>query len=161
MGSRKTRERLKNPIDIKSVLRSSFKNLGIEGRINEVGIIGVWDKVVGHSISRSTMPAKIVGKTLYVAVADSVWMEELKYHKKDIINNVNKHLERDIISDVIFRIGYIDKPLHIKQQVKITKPCLTYEEKKAIEELTAPLKNEELKNIISGIIAKQKGSLNK
>ena len=161
MGSHKTRERLQKPIDIKSVLKNSFKRLGIESRINEVEIMGMWDKVVGHNISIATMPAKIIGKTLHITVINSVWMEELKYHKNDIINNVNKHLERGIISDIIFKIGYIDKTHRIKQQVKIIRPCLTNEEEKAIEKLTAPLKDEELKNIVSGVIAKQKGCLNK
>lgn len=159
MANRNVRGRLKKPVVLKFVLKNSFKTLGIAGRVKEIEVIGIWNQIVGHNIARATMPTRIIGKTLYVTVVNSAWMDELQYHKNNIIDKLNKHIEDCTVSDIIFKIGHIDKPCRSPQPIKVRKGSLSHEDKMAIERLTAPLKNKELKNLISEVIAKQKCSM--
>ncbi|HBO84882.1 MAG: hypothetical protein A2073_01880 [Deltaproteobacteria bacterium GWC2_42_11] len=150
------RPKLQKPIPISAVLEGSFARLGIKRRVNEFAILKDWGRLAGSSISKFAVPVKLVGKTLYVAVSTSVWMEELKYVKPDLINKINENLGKDCVSDIIFKLGSINCFYHDVKQNPVKERCLTAEEKMEIDNVTSGIKDNGLREIISGIIRKHK-----
>lgn len=153
------KNKMQKPVAVGDVLKKSFERLGIKTKVKGFAIMNIWDKIVGSNISNAAMPAKVIGKTLYVTVSTSVWMEELKYHKIDIIDRINKNLGDDTISDIVFKLGKVDSIRIPKKQNHVKRRSLTQEEKRTIARLTSSLKDDELKVIIAGIIEKQKATL--
>lgn len=154
--SKITRTRLHKPVAIDAILKNSFERLGLNAKVRGFAIMSNWNKIVGDKISNIATPAKTIGKTLYVTVSSSAWMEELKYLKTDMMDKINKILGADAISDIVFKLGHIDRVRVLKKQDSISRRSLTSEEKMTIDRLTSDLKDEELKGIIAGIIEKQK-----
>lgn len=152
----KTRSKIQKPVVIGDILENSFERLGIKTKVREWTIMKIWNKIVGSNISNVAMPAKIIGKTLYVTVSTSVWMEELKYFKTDMLDKINEILGANTISDMVFKLGKVDGISTLKKQDSVRQRSLTSEEKIIIDELTSSLKDEGLKRIIAGIITKQK-----
>ncbi|MBI5327736.1 MAG: DUF721 domain-containing protein [Deltaproteobacteria bacterium] len=112
----------------------------------------IWSKIVGLNISKRTRPLKLSGKILYVIVATSTWMEELKYLKQDIIKKINAEFKEKTVEDIIFRIG---KNAEISVPNPLSPACnrqypgqLPQKELENIHRLANLIKNNELQEII-------------
>ena len=72
------------------------------------GILDLWEKwetIVGETIAGDTRPAAFKEKTLIVHVSDSVWIQQLQYLEKDIIQSINNFFDKEMVSDIKFKIG--------------------------------------------------------
>ena len=72
------------------------------------GMLEIWDKwgtIVGEAIARDTRPAAFKKKTLIVHVSDSVWIQQLQFLKKDIIQSINDSFDKDMVNDIKFKVG--------------------------------------------------------
>ena len=79
----------------------------------------LWETVVGAKIATHTRPAAFKDRLLLVYASSSVWLHQLRFKKKEIIENLNAALEKDLIDDIRFRIGpvgsYPDSEKNIEQ----------------------------------------------
>ena len=92
-----------SPKPLGSVISSVLDRLGIGLKLKRYEIIDLWPEIVGSQIAQVTKVDHIEGDKLYVAVATSVWRNELMFLKKDLIEKVNTALGQKVISDIIFR----------------------------------------------------------
>ena len=90
--------------NIKDILERIAKKTGLEVKLKEAKIFEVWSKEVGEKISNHTVPERLVKCKLYVKVDNNVWMNQLTFLKKDIINKLNKAIGEDLIKDIYFKL---------------------------------------------------------
>ena len=84
------------------VMPRLLKHLKLDGKINEHrGILG-WREAVGETVARRTETLSIRGGTLWVAVENSVWMQELSARRKEILDRLAIHAGRGTIQDIRF-----------------------------------------------------------
>src|SRR3989304_1549610 len=98
---------IKEPVKIGNILSVFWRNNTPNAMANWFRIISIWPKIAGINIAKRARPLKIAGKTLYLTVETSAWMEELKYIKEDIIKKTNNELQYTAVEDIIFRLGKI------------------------------------------------------
>lgn len=67
----------------------------------------LWKSAVGDVIAKNTKPEAFKGKLLLVRVNNHPWMHQLQFMKKDIINNVNRALGKELVQDIKFKIGSV------------------------------------------------------
>jgi hypothetical protein len=82
----------------------------LEGYRPELGegidqIWTLWDRIVGKAIADNARPEAIKGTLLLVNVTSSTWIHQLQFLKKDIIEKLNKALEKELVEDIKFKIG--------------------------------------------------------
>jgi predicted nucleic acid-binding Zn ribbon protein len=65
----------------------------------------MWEKIVGEIIAENTRPAALKEKTLLVHVNSSPWLHHLHFLKEEIVRKVNDTLNKDLIEDILFKIG--------------------------------------------------------
>lgn len=104
MATAKTKE----PARIGNILTAFLDSHAPKSVANGLAIHSIWPKIAGANMAKKTMPLKIIGKTLYLRVETSAWMEELKYLKEDIIKKINNDLKQEAVEDIIFRLGKIN-----------------------------------------------------
>ena len=80
----------KNSESIGKILPAVIRNLGIEQKMEEVSLRSRWREVVGDTIAARSRPLDIRGGTLFVAVGNNVWMQEMRFHETRIIERI-KH----------------------------------------------------------------------
>lgn len=71
-----------------------------------VTIILSWKHIVGKLLAERAKIQGFQNKTLYVAVSNNVWMQELVLHKKIMIKKIKKELDIDI-QNIIFYVKSI------------------------------------------------------
>ena len=100
--------RKSEPGAVDQILKSALKAAGLDDKIAKYSFVSAWPEIVGEEIARRSRPECIRGKTLVVRVADSVWAQELTFHKKTILARVQRHLKDDTsLDDVAFLVGEI------------------------------------------------------
>ena len=65
--------------------------------------IDLWEEVVGIYINSSTKDIKIVGKTMFVSIANSIMRNEIFLNRHIIINKINNKIGEKIITELIVR----------------------------------------------------------
>lgn len=88
--------------ELSTILNRLVKSLGIENKIYEARAIEVWPEAVGQRIAALARIKKIENGVIYLNVTSDVWRNELLFHKKQIISEVNKLIKRNIIRDILF-----------------------------------------------------------
>ncbi|MBF0241147.1 MAG: DUF721 domain-containing protein [Desulfamplus sp.] len=96
-------------IHISEILDSILKNIRPSSDIGMTTIWQIWSTTVGDAIAKETKPGAFKDGNLIVHVSSSVWMQQLKYLKKDIIDKLNKYLNANMVRDIIFKIGNVDR----------------------------------------------------
>lgn len=77
---------------------------GGEGQSARI-VWGFWDRVVGEMLARNAQPAAFRQRTLVVHVSSSVWLQELHFQKKDLIERLNQAAGGCVVDDIRFKLG--------------------------------------------------------
>ncbi|MGV1099534.1 DciA family protein [Thiovibrio sp. JS02] len=90
---------------IDSLLAELFKKRQWERRLGLHAIFRTWPRVVGREIAGRAAPQVIRGTVLWVAVSDSVWMQQLHLQKQQLLEYINNSLDGpETISDIRFQL---------------------------------------------------------
>lgn len=71
------------------------------------GIWDVWDDAVGKPIAMNAKPESFKDGILNVNVSSSAWIHQLKFLETEMIANINKRLDQQIVKQIRFKIGKI------------------------------------------------------
>ena len=89
-----------------SVLPTVLKDLGLERRLAERAILKVWHDSIDPNITAHAQPTGLRKGTLFVAVDNSVWLDEIvRYRRREILERLQHSFGRDLIQKISFRIG--------------------------------------------------------
>lgn len=90
---------------IDSLFAELFKKRQWDKRLALHAVFRNWPQVVGQEIAARTEPQVIRGTVLWVAVSDSVWMQQLHLQKQALLEHVNANVRgSEKISDIRFQI---------------------------------------------------------
>ncbi|MBU4036499.1 MAG: DUF721 domain-containing protein [Proteobacteria bacterium] len=92
---------------IGNILGLVLNKFRLELGFESANILNTWKNIVGEAVYKNTKPAGFKGKILLVYVSSSVWMQELQYYKQDIISRLNDEFEKELVSDIKFKIGAV------------------------------------------------------
>jgi predicted nucleic acid-binding Zn ribbon protein len=82
--------------------------LGMEGPLRAVEILRVWPRAVGRTVAEHARPVGLQGGMLLVHVTDSAWFHRLSMGRRDIVRNVNDHLDTPAVKSLRLRIGPLE-----------------------------------------------------
>lgn len=89
----------KNPGE---VIGNVLQNAGLQEAYRRNSTLLYWNDVVGAKIAEKAQPREIDGKTLYVDVVSSAWLQELTFMKVDILRELNERVGGNAIDQIIF-----------------------------------------------------------
>lgn len=151
----RNRGRQKSPVPLERVLRPYIQRSGLVPKIRENKLVGAWEEIVGKGVAEATEPARLQNRTLQVKVANSVWMQQLQFHKKLMIQKVNQFLGESYLQDLRFILGdrAEAEPKRGKRE-SIPLRELKREEKEKIEREVGRLSDGEMREVLSRLFAK-------
>ncbi len=94
---------VENPNKFDSVLKTLYKNLGLEKCARDYKTVQVWANVVGPHINQVSEVEKIFNGILFVKVKNSAWRNELIFKKKLIMVQLNESIGKEMVKDIIFK----------------------------------------------------------
>lgn len=64
----------------------------------------VWETAVGSQIANHTRPAYLKKGLLVVHVPSSVWIQQLRFSKNTMVDNINNAAGSRLVSDIKFKV---------------------------------------------------------
>jgi hypothetical protein len=80
------------PTDVGTLLSSLVTQREWQRRLRLHQVFLFWDEVVGGDIASHAQPLVIRGQVLWLAVSDSMWMQQLQYEKVQLLSMLNARL---------------------------------------------------------------------
>jgi predicted nucleic acid-binding Zn ribbon protein len=90
-------------ISLAEALKDYVREMNLEGKLNEVGVINSWEETVGKAISSRTSKIYIKDHILYVHLNSSVVRNELLMLRQAIKEKLNENAGSEVIKDIVFR----------------------------------------------------------
>ena len=97
-----TKTRLNRPVCLKNELDEFMQYIGLDAKMQELKILNVWAECVGESIAKFSTPVGLKKSKLFVSVENAAWRYELSVRKKELIEKLNKELNKKAIKEIVF-----------------------------------------------------------
>jgi predicted nucleic acid-binding Zn ribbon protein len=137
---------------LRGALERSLRDLGLQKRLKTEQLTVLWPKIVGPSVAKITNPAQFRNGTLFIDVADHVWMQELKFQEVELIRRLNDTLREPLVRRLFFQLARIGRPEPSLPQESTTAPPLTIpldpQQELALEREVACVRDPELREIL-------------
>ncbi len=98
------RSKTKQFAHISDVLATVLKDCRRETNdvLNRLG--GDWGAIAGPMLAEHSRPVAMKGRMLLVQVSSSVWLQEMRYLKGDLLAAVHRVLGKPLVSDITFKV---------------------------------------------------------
>lgn len=134
---------------IDSLFAELFKKRQWDKRLALHAVFRNWSEVVGPEIAERTEPQVIRGTVLWIAVSDSVWMQQLHLQKQALLERVNANVRgSEKISDIRFQVEAVlgEEKMVVDSPRPIVSPQpIDPEKQKEFERLIAVIGDAELR----------------
>ncbi len=90
-------------ISLAEALQDYIKEMNLEGKLNEVHLIGSWEEIVGKAISSRTSKIYIKDHILYVHLSSSVVRNELLMLRQALMERLNEKAGTEVIKDIVLK----------------------------------------------------------
>lgn len=91
-----------NDQTLKEAIEAWIAQYRYRDKYYEGKVITLWDPIVGAMISKETEQLYIKNKVLFVKLRSQALKFELEFAKKNLIKNINKKANREVITDISF-----------------------------------------------------------
>jgi predicted nucleic acid-binding Zn ribbon protein len=90
------------PRSLATILPGLLTRLGLAETAAGWRAVSEWPAVAGARIARRTRAVSFRDGTLSVEVEGSAWMHELGFLRRELVRNLNRHLDAEVVRDVRF-----------------------------------------------------------
>jgi predicted nucleic acid-binding Zn ribbon protein len=97
-----TKARFNKPMCLMDEIDTFMSHIGLDARMHELKILEVWKESVGESIASYSTPVELRKNKLFVSAENAAWRYELSLRKQEIMDNLNEHLKKKLIKEIIF-----------------------------------------------------------
>jgi hypothetical protein len=129
-----------------------LRDLGLQKRLKSEQIFVLWPKIVGPSVVKIAVPAQFRDGTLFIDVADHVWMQELKFQEAELIGRLNDALRESLVRRLFFQLARTPLPDSSSQcESTVALPATTLldpQQELALAQEVASVRDPELRAIL-------------
>lgn len=90
-------------ISLAEALKDYIREMNLEGKLNEVGVINSWEEIVGKAISSRTSKIYFKDHILYVHLNSSVVRNELLMLREMLKEKLNQKAGSEVVKDIVLR----------------------------------------------------------
>ncbi len=90
-------------ISLGEAIKDYVREMNLEGKLNEAGLINSWEEVVGKAISSRTSKIYIKDSVLYIHLNSSVVRNELMMLRQELMEKLNQKAGTTVIKDIVLR----------------------------------------------------------
>ena len=95
------KERVKRVGDL---IPGVIEGLGLDEKFEQERLRLDWERVVGEAIGKRSAPLYVMGRTLVIEVENSSWMNEIQFHRNEIVRKVNREFPKLKIREIRLQI---------------------------------------------------------
>ena len=93
----------KNTHNVGDIIRKLMKNPKLEGKLDELDALAIWDNLIGDALMKYIVSQKIYKGILHVKLKSAPMRNELSYKKTELKEQINKRLGKPLLKDIILK----------------------------------------------------------
>ena len=90
-------------ISLAEALKDYIKEMHLDVKLSEIGLINSWEEVVGKAIASRTSKVYIKDKVLFVHLRSSVVRNELLMLRQALKEKLNEKAGAEVINDIVLK----------------------------------------------------------
>jgi predicted nucleic acid-binding Zn ribbon protein len=90
-------------ISLAEAMKDYIKEMHLEGKLNEIGVINSWEETVGKAIASRTTKIYIKDQVLYVYLSSSVVRNELLMLRQALREKLNEKAGAEVVKEIVLR----------------------------------------------------------
>ena len=90
-------------ISLAEAVKDYIKEMNLNGKLSEIGVINSWEETVGKAINSRTSKIYIKDHVLFVHLNSSVVRNELLMLREVLKEKLNEKAGTEVIKDIVFR----------------------------------------------------------
>jgi predicted nucleic acid-binding Zn ribbon protein len=90
-------------ISLAEAIGDYVREMHLDVKLSEVGVINSWEEIVGKAISSRTSKIYIKDQVLFVHLNSSVVRNELLMLRQTLKDKLNEKAGREVIKDIVLR----------------------------------------------------------
>lgn len=90
-------------ITLAEAVNDYLKEMKLDGKLSEVGVINSWEEIVGKAISSRTTKIYIKDQILYVHLKSSVVRNELLMLREVLREKLNQKAGAEVVKEIVLR----------------------------------------------------------
>ena len=90
-------------ISLAEALKDYTKEMHLDVKLSEIGLINSWEEVVGKAIASRTSKVYIKDKVLFVYLRSSVVRNELLMLRQALKEKLNEKAGAEVINDIVLK----------------------------------------------------------
>ena len=99
--------RMSSFTSIQTLIKDFSKGSALGLKLSEARLQQEWEALVGPTIAKHSYPESIRYSKLYLVADNSIWLQQLRFLKPTLLENIHSLLPELSLTDVILRIGSI------------------------------------------------------
>ena len=137
---------------LRRALERSLRDLGLQKRLKAEQLSVLWPNIVGPSVAKIAFPGQFRNGTLFIDVADNIWMQELKFQEGELIGRLNEALREPLVRRLFFQLARTPLPDSNAQRESPPAPPVTTpldpQQELALAQEVASVRDPELRAIL-------------
>jgi hypothetical protein len=133
-------------------LERSLRDLGLQKRLKTEQLTVLWPKLVGPTVATIAYPTRFRSGTLFIDVADSIWMQELKFQEGELIERLNDAIGEPLVRRLFFQLGRTLPPEPVPHSEAKTVPSartpLDPQQERALDREVAGVRDPQLREVL-------------
>jgi hypothetical protein len=139
---------------LKTALDRTLRDLGLDKRLKTEQLSVWWTQIVGPAVGNIAAPVQFRGGTLFVDVSDHLWMQELKFQERQLIERLNQALGEPLVRRLFFQLARtpstaMDYPAEPVSS-SVTVVPLDPQQEEALEREVASVRDPQLREVLKG-----------
>jgi len=94
--------RTKDEKPLKDLVNQMLRAYGLGEKLDEISLIKSWEEIVGKMIAKHTTDIYFKSGVLYIKLDSAPLRQELSYAKTSLIEKLNQHAGKRMITDINF-----------------------------------------------------------
>lgn len=144
---------------LKSILSGFLHERKLDKNLKVYQVFDAWEQAVGAKIARHSQPKRFKDGTLWIAVDNSTWMQQLSLLSEEICGKVNRALEAPMVQKVRFQLGEITTQSGSKKKKSNAPPEwlnteLNTQQENEIDHVLSTLPDKDLKKSLKSLLTK-------
>jgi predicted nucleic acid-binding Zn ribbon protein len=90
-------------ISLAEAMKDYIREMNLEGKLSEIGVINSWEETVGKAIASRTLKIFIKDHVLYVHLSSSVVRNELLMLRQELKEKLNEKAGCEVIKDIVLK----------------------------------------------------------
>lgn len=144
---------------LQDVLVRALKAHGMQTLMLACSLQQHWTEIVGDQVGRHSWPDSIRHRKLYLVAENSVWMQQLRFLKPELLAKINAACDGDAITDIVLRVGSVASAQDSNGQTEAPNHApssqeLNGDQQAAIDASVRPVADPDLRERLRSLLAK-------